>query len=149
MRFNFIALFFMFFSLQVLAGTWGVGSFENDSASDWVYELEQKKGSGKLLDTIRAVFTPQYIEVDTCSSAIAAAEVVASIKSGNYEPLPESLKKWALENKDVYEPEMSKFTLQALQICKNTKKSELAQLWSESGAEEWLSSIGTLEAKLK
>lgn len=139
----------MLLSSKTLAGAWGTGSFENDTALDWVYEIEESKGSAVLLKTLRTVFLSEYIEVDVCSSAIAAAEVVASIKNKKYDSLPKSLASWSRTNESMYEPEMSKFAIKALEMCRNKNKSELAQLWEESGSPEWQSSVKGLELKLK
>lgn len=136
-------------SSKALGGAWGSGSFENDSALDWVYEIEESEGSDILLKTLRTVFISEYIEVDVCSSAIAAAEVVAAIKIKKYDSLPKSLASWSRANESMYEPEMSKFALKALEICRSKTKSELAQLWAESNSAEWQSSVRALELKLK
>ena len=139
----------IFVSPKAFAGAWGVGSFENDSALDWVYEIEESEGSGVLLQTLRDVFLSDYIEADVCSSAIAASEVVAAIKSGKYNSLPESLASWSKANQGIYEPEMSKFAQKALELCLDKTKSELAQLWEESDLSEWKASVKELELKLE
>jgi hypothetical protein len=36
-------------------GTWGYKTFENDAASDWLYDLEEAKDSDFLLKSIKAV----------------------------------------------------------------------------------------------
>lgn len=149
MRLILSLLFFLLPSYTVVAGAWGYGSFENDSANDWVFEIEQTQNTDALLQSLINVFTDQYIEVDACSHAIAASEVIASFKAGDFKRLPASLSSWAKKHKSKYEPEMSKLALKALEQCKNIERSELAQLWKEGGSKEWLLSIKEIEAVLK
>ena len=61
-------------------GAWGVGPFENDDASDWVYQLEGAEDLELVRGTLEAAANPQgYLEAPTCSEALAAAEVVAAL----------------------------------------------------------------------
>lgn len=149
MRVNLKMFILMFFSVKAFSGAWGPGSFENDTASDWVYEIESTKGREVLLSTIKAVFQSGYKEVDECTNAMAAAEVVASIKDGDHKNLPESLVKWVGENRSIFEPEIAKFALKAVQLCKNETNSELAQLWNENDSSGWSAQIKDLETRLK
>jgi hypothetical protein len=149
MKVNLTAIILVLFSVEAFSGAWGTGSFENDTASDWVYEIENTRGSEVLLSAIREVFKTDYKDADVCTNAIAAAEVIASIKDGDSNNLPESLVKWVASNKSIYEPEMAKFALKALEACKSTANSELAQLWSEGDSSGWDAQINKLELRLK
>ena len=136
-------------SLPVYAGTWGVGSFENDMASDWAYSLEKTNNPKLLLSTLNAVLLKGYIYSYFCSEAIAAADVVASLRDDKVENLPDEIVRWVKKNKKSYQPEMSKLALKAISQCKDTKRSELAQLWDEPESKEWLNQLSELEARLK
>ena len=59
-------------SPHTYSSAWDYGSFDNDSASDWVYELEKSKTARYLLDLFNTVPSSGYIEVGACSVAIAA-----------------------------------------------------------------------------
>ncbi len=131
------------------AGAWGTGSFENDSALDWVYDLERSKSASYLLNVFKAIPVGSYIDVDTCSAAIAAADVVASLKDGETIHLPESVKKWVVKNQASYRPTFSGMALEAIVFCKSSEYSELSQLWNEAAPEEWLSEVSKIEARLK
>jgi hypothetical protein len=136
-------------SSSVYAGAWGAASFENDMAGDWGYELEKSNDSTLLLNTLTAVMFDGYIDSDLCSSAVAATDVVASLKDSKIENLPDGIVKWVEDNKELYEPEMSKLALKALEECKDKKRSELSQLWAESKSNEWLNEVAKLEIRLK
>ncbi len=149
MKFRIICIFLFVFSLNVFAGAWGSGSFENDDASDWIYEFERSTDTVPLLSTIREAFRSDYIEANACSKVIAAAEVVASLKDGDIAALPKELSNWVVAKRSQYEPEMSKFALRAVQACQDSVRSELAQLWAEGTKKEWESNLKVLEARLK
>ncbi|MGL6313941.1 DUF4259 domain-containing protein [Vibrio sp. WXL103] len=148
MKITFTIIILILISPQAFSGAWGAGSFENDTAWDWVYEVENTKGANIILDTIGAVFITDYKDVDVCTKAIAAIEVVASLKDGVTTNLPEALSSWVALNKTSYAPEMAKFSLKAINSCKNLTNSELAQLWHEGNPSEWLSELGKLEFRL-
>ena len=57
----------------------GVASFENDAAGDWFLTVEEAPDPGAVMaaaidDVLSA---PEYVEVDSCCEAIAAAELCA------------------------------------------------------------------------
>src|SRR5688500_2002913 len=78
-------------------GAWGHGSFENDGAADWVYELEK---SGDLsvviaaLEGLAEAAADEYVDVDVCQAAVAAAEVVAALTGESASGLPEEVAGW-------------------------------------------------------
>ena len=61
-------------------GAWGHGSFSNDAALDWLAELRGGDPDlfGEALDRIVAAEDDVYLDVDDCSAALAAAEIVAA-----------------------------------------------------------------------
>ena len=61
-------------------GAWAEGSFDNDDASDWVWNLEDAEDVTILEDAFGAVTSAdEYLESTDCTEAIAAAEVVAAM----------------------------------------------------------------------
>jgi hypothetical protein len=70
-------------------GAWGSGSFENDDAVDWVGGLSDSKNLAPVKAAIDAVAKATgYIEAPDCSTAIAAAEVVAAMRGHAMTGLP-------------------------------------------------------------
>lgn len=141
--------FIMVFSSQVYAGVWGTGSFENDSAADWAYELDLTKPASYLLAVFNAIPPNGYIDADACSVAIAAADVTASLKDGKTENLPPSVATWVVISKREYKPFFATKALEAIGYCKNTERSEIAQLWSEGDPQQWLDQVLKIETRLK
>ena len=62
-----------------LVGSWGVASFENDAAGDWFLLVEAAPDPGAVMaSAIDGVLSAaEYLDVDLCCEAIAAAELCA------------------------------------------------------------------------
>lgn len=77
-------------------GAWGLGSFENDDAMDWVGEVEE---DGSLRPVRRALDSALSADADFGISGeaelgVAAAEVVAAMQGKPSDGLPEELRTW-------------------------------------------------------
>ncbi len=71
-------------------GAWGVGSFDNDDAVDWL-EGFGADGAATLQQALEAVadLDPQdYLEAPEAVHALAAAEIVAAARYGDMSRLP-------------------------------------------------------------
>jgi hypothetical protein len=130
-------------------GAWGVGSWDNDDAGDWVYELEESKDLGFVIETLRAVTEPEddYLESPICCEALAAAEVVAA---GNGKPgvgLPEEVQAWLVKVNPGIDSKILGMARHAVETI--GKKSELLELWEESDSLlEWQEAMADLKARL-
>ena len=140
--------FSMLLSSLCLAGAWGVGSFDNNSAADWQYQLEHSVGSVALHSAFKSVQVGGYIEVDACSAAMAAIEVVAAIKMNSFEQLPDRVREWAIFNSSVVNDSLIQNAKKSLAICTDSENSELAQLWLESSDKDWTVYVSKLSSKL-
>jgi len=137
-------------SAPVWAGTWAAGSFDNDGAWDWVGEnITATSSVASLYDAFKQVPEKGYIDVDFCDAAVAAAEITAALKTGKYQKLPKEIAAWAKRNRRGYQPALSTSALQALNICMDVKRSELAQLWQEANDKEWIMLMHELQSKLR
>lgn len=119
------------------AGAWGVGSFENDSALDWAFELDNASSTDFLLQTFSAVPNSDYLQIDSCSAALAAADVVASMLAGTLSHLPEDVHAWASNYSAESFQALRVPALEAVSKCLNVEISEVAQLWDEAAPEQW------------
>lgn len=145
---NRILLLILFVPSYCFAGAWGVGSFENDSALDWVYELETSRSSNFLITTMNQVPDSGYIDVDSCSFAMAAIEIVASLNQNNTEHLPEEVQSWIAANSIESSNELKIAAARTLDTCLSSENSELAQLWEESLPSEWVAYTSELKSRL-
>ena len=134
------------------AGAWGTGSFENDDALDWVWELEASTGS-RVLDAAleSAADAESYIEAPSGSYVIAAAEVLAVLVGKPSEGLPPEVMVWTKKQSFKPSSELLKTARLALANVMDEDRSELAQLWSDSGDlyQEWRSQLNDLSGRLE
>jgi hypothetical protein len=127
-------------------GAWGSGSFENDSAGDWSYELEDGDAS-----TVRAALNQalgdEELEVDEASAVVAAAEIVAAALGKPGANLPEEVTDFLAKNGVSITAADGKLARQALERV--VAKSELQALWDENGPNnEWRPVMADLLARL-
>jgi MoxR-like ATPase len=128
-------------------GAWGYGSFENDDALDWIAELEEAEDIQLLEHTLAAAADePDYLEVDRASKAVAAAEVVAALAGLPTAHLPEEAIDWVRAHQTMAHKDLIALALRSLDRVKRV--SELAELWAEGDAREWLRVLDELRSRL-
>jgi Domain of unknown function (DUF4259) len=131
-------------------GAWGAGSFDNDDAGDWVWELEDTEDTA-ILDEAFSQVTERgedYLEASECSVAIAAAEVVAALRGRPAADLPDEVTAYVDRIGTHPSPAQIASALGALERVKT--KSELQELWDESDSlQEWRQGLADLEARLR
>ena len=129
-------------------GTWGLGSFENDDAADWVYELETVEDLSVCRNTFLSVMTEdEYLEQDQGARVIAAAEVIAALAGSLRHNLPEGVESWLTAH--PLSPDADDHTLALSAIDRVlAPNSELRALWAEVGDGLWESEIDDLRQRL-
>lgn len=142
-------MFTLFLVTDAWGGAWGVGSFDNDGALDWAYELVASRSSLIIRLAFQSLPNGAVIGVDSCSAAMAAAEVVAALKNKNTSSLPPEVAKWVTSHYPVYRDSLRNNAMAAIEACVNKHRSELAQLWLESAPKEWAVYVMVLKMKLK
>ena len=139
----------IFISQFTYGGAWGVGSFENDRALDWAYELTSTNSASVLFSTLHSLPSNGYIGQDYCTAAMAAAEVVASLKSGHTTALPQEVAEWTKKHRGLFDANLTKAAIDAVTVCQDTQRSELAGLWLDASPKEWEAYLIVLRIKLK
>ena len=131
-------------------GTWGTGSFENDSAADFIKEVVED-GAVALREALEVVLDPEldYIEVEEGSRAIAAAEIIAAITSGDHRNITDAdLLSWVEE---ANASSLSGQREQALDAVDRVlgPDSELPELWEDSDDQrDWQRDVQRLRSSL-
>lgn len=122
-------------------GAWGTLNFENDTALDFVYEIEEE-GANRIKIAIEAVNSREedsFLDSDLCSEALAAIEYIAAAKDKVSEDFPEDAEEWLT-------PANKENLLAIRNLIANSKQaidrikhnSELKDLWEETEEfEEW------------
>ncbi|MCB9886839.1 MAG: DUF4259 domain-containing protein [Planctomycetes bacterium] len=128
-------------------GAWGHGSFDNDDAGDWVWELEESSDFRVVKTALDAVVSESdHLEAPACSEAVAAAEIVAAALGRPVAELPDEARAWVEEHRDV-PPDIAILARRAVTAIAD--KSELRDLWEESEYfAQWQSSMADLAARI-
>jgi hypothetical protein len=130
-------------------GTWGIGSFDNDGAVDWIMDFAEEQSLAKLHSAFRMVSDENgTIESIDAEEAIVAAEVCAALR-GNV-------------SIDFPDEELVEITREPLLIpnelittsikCINSilSKSELKELWEETADfDNWNEDMKELRDRLQ
>ena len=110
-------------------GAWGLGSFDNDDAADWVLQLEQTSDTSLLSSAFD--LGDGYIESPDGCIALAAAEVVLAMLGKARSGLPRIAVDWSERVATL--PESSNLRGRALTAVQQllSEQSELRELWEE------------------
>lgn len=151
-------------------GAWDTGSFDNDTARDWVGDLCEGKGNISIRQTLSQALEsrtpPQpsfigrwllrqrpiepYLSARNACQALAAAEIVAYWRGQPIHDFPDTLDQWAREHANLFMPDLSSLARQAVISIK--AKSELKELFSDNDGTvdpDWLQAVDDLEQRLK
>ncbi len=130
-------------------GAWGLGSFDNDEAADYVVELLGAASAEVLTRALKGVVESihEYVETSECERGIAAAEVVAAMNGSPSTELPEEAAAWGAAHRAELSPEMVSLALTA--VGRIRECSELKDLHIDSEqVEPWLAHLDELETRL-
>src|SRR5688572_6225403 len=124
-------------------GAWGSRSFDNDTACDWFYELEES-GVDLLESTLLLVVegTEEYDDAEE-SEAVAAAEIVATM-AGRGDPETDEEMVALATSFGAPSPELVALAVTAVE--KIAGESYLKDLWEDDP--EWLGRMGDLTVRL-
>ena len=134
-------------------GTWGTGSFENDSALDWAAEVASIDDIDGKFNELDSFGQPDdcgpdaYIEVDLASEILAAAECVAFLMGRQAADVPDDLRN---RLGTMAKPDTPLINKAKDSVSRILAGSELLDLWSEEDSEtnEWNIAISGLIDRL-
>lgn len=128
-------------------GAWGAGSFENDDALDWLAELAGRDDWSVVERALQEVVeATDYLEAPLCSSAVAAAEVVAAGIGTPTSNLPDEISEFI---QVAPRPDLELVKTAMLVIDRILNDSELLELWQESDKfESWVQAARDLKRRL-
>ncbi len=132
-------------------GTWGTGAFDNDTAADWSYALEQVDDLSLIDATIASVLDcdDDYPDADLAAEAIAACEVVARLRGrhGVRDDSTETVDNWVKTHAQSPSKALLESARQAIGRVL-AENSELRELWAESEGADWLAAVEDLRLRL-
>ena len=116
-------------------GAWSGEPFGNDTASDWVYELDEAGDWQYVREALDAAVAPRAVDADAATCAIAAAEVVARGLGREGGPHADTIAHF-VQRAGRPDDELVALALAAL-AASDSPGSELTELWEEADPEEW------------
>ncbi len=120
-------------------GAWSDEPFGNDTASNWAWELDGQDEWQVVQDALNeAVQSPDFVDADIASNAIAAAETVAH---GLGRPTQNDAHTESVVSFSARASKPSEAILQlavAGLTAATGPASELTELWAEGGEAEWM-----------
>ena len=132
-------------------GSWGFTNFDNDTAQDFVVEVEEE-GIDRIIsaiEVIKSIEEDAYLDSDLCTEALAAIEYIATAKDRMAEDFPEDAEDWVIANKAQLlairgiVPKCQ----QAIDRIKNN--SELKEFWEETeNFEKWNNVLDDLNTRI-
>jgi hypothetical protein len=132
-------------------GAWGVLAFDNDSANDWAYGLDEADDLAPVeaaLSEVESVGSG-YLEVDAASAALAACEVLARLQGrpGYANAYTEKVDRWVAAHPLEVPPLLINRGSSAIDRIL-AENSELREVWEESDADAWLAGVADLRSRL-
>jgi len=130
-------------------GAWGIGTFDDDDAADWAYELEEASDLSPARQALAAATDSDgFLEIPEGARAVAAAAVVASTFDGDLKGLPETVGEWIDDHPGSATSGDARLALDALERVMS-EESELRSLWDDAPeAAEWAKEIEKLRERL-
>lgn len=127
-------------------GAWGTAAFDNDDASDWVYDLEAR-GMAAVESALAAASGASDLVTPTDTNVIAAGEVIAAALG---QPVP-GLRQDVYELVDALASSITSDHAARARVAveRVLARSEIADRWDESVEDvEWRRSVGDLIRRL-
>lgn len=134
-------------------GAWGTGVFDNDTACDWAYSLEESND----LSVVDAAFEKvlagesEYLEASDAEEGLAAVEVVARLQGnfGEKNSYTQAVDTWVSKNKIKVSPELAKRALATIERILSGS-SEIVDLWAETDEfDVWKNSLENLKSRVR
>jgi hypothetical protein len=137
--------------MVVCLGAWGSGSFQNDSANDWFFTVEEAVEPGVVIASALddALAEAGDLELESASAAIAGGELLASCAGQAADDLPDHIRRWAREH--PHQPHGAEIEQAVRAVERVRSESELRELWDEEMGPDngWLRAVDNLIARLR
>lgn len=125
-------------------GAWGVGSFENDGALDYLASVEEV-GPSLIAGSLGQPFVESDLELGDAVEVLVAAEIVAAIATGKLDRMPEGADAFLTSLGDLAGLKAQAHA--AVTIVRDS--SELSEVWAETDShQQWLDDVNALISRL-
>ena len=130
-------------------GAWGPGTFDNDDAADWVYELLESADLAPAREALAATMDSDgWLQIPEGARAVAAAAAVAASLDGDVRGLPDEVVEWLETFPDAGTLADARLAIDALERVASVD-SELREVWLEAAnGPAWVEEIARLVYRL-
>jgi hypothetical protein len=127
-------------------GAWGSGSFDNDTAMDWVSTF-LREGPDAVREAFDAV-TDEYLDADIGCCVIAAAEALAAARGKPVKNLPDGIKNNLGDLSDeINDDALLAKAKKCVQSVRD--RDELHDLWEDADPTQWVAGVDDLLKRLR
>lgn len=130
---------------------WGVNTFDNNDAIEWLKDIEKNNDFKKvntLIKSLNDLADLDDVVLKECTEALAAIELVASAKTDNFKTFPADKLEWLSNAEYSFSEAEIKAALKLAQSIK--KDSEIRELFLDSPMlKTWNEYMDDLIKKLK
>jgi len=126
-----------------------MGTFQNDDAADWAYELEDAPDLSPVRQALAATMDSDgYLELPEGARALAAAAVLAATFDGVLKGLPEEVAEWVDRHPGEASNGDARLAADALDRVLS-EDSELRILWDDTPqGPDWVAAVQTLQQRV-
>lgn len=132
-------------------GAWGIGSFDNDNACDWLLDLLDGEDLAPLRAAIMQVLADDdYLDSDVAVEALAAIEVLAATLGRPTAAIADEddLQAWLARLRPQADTALVREALRAIDRIL-APESELRELWEETeDYDDWRADVARLRSHL-
>lgn len=115
-------------------GAWKEGPFDNDTAHDWLWELQECSDATFLIKTLEQAYESEILDSPECEQIVAAATLVNAASFEKLSNIPKAAKDWIRKRGFVPDRALVDVSITALAMV--LKNSELLNLYRESRREK-------------
>ncbi len=130
-------------------GTWGLGTFEDDIACDWLEDLHDSDPVAFFTECLNLDNIGE-LEYLACIGVVCTAEIVCAQMAQPGQSLPESAREWLEQHRHLT---LSKFLPRCVEGLRRVSEtsSEMSQRWEDGqeNFEAWKSGIHHLRERLE
>lgn len=131
-------------------GAWGIGSFENDDAVEWLDELQASADSSVLQTTLEETENgDEYLEAPEGIHILCAGEIIAALQGQSAPDLPDEARDWVQKHESLEVSTLIPIATRKIDQVLDDG-SELRELWQENEADypAWRETVSALKARL-
>ncbi|MFK8113327.1 MAG: DUF4259 domain-containing protein [Rubripirellula sp.] len=130
-------------------GTWGLGTFDDDIACDWLEDLHESDPIAFFVQCLD-LDGDDYLEFLACIGVVCTAEVIHAVICGPRKRVPEAVHQWIQHHPDLSVIALVPDAISGLRRVLGSD-SEMLQRWEDNEPmfDDWIKSIEDLIQRLQ